>query len=153
MNWDALGAIGESIGAAAVVVTLIYLAAQIRQSTKLARSTIRESRTRSSQEFLFRSIDAAELMAKLASDTELTIAEQIHWEMLMRAMFRDWEAYAYQNGGGLFEDSEWQAMLNTWRGVLANQAVRDIWVTQKDEYSVLLGNHVGDLIGEVEDAN
>ena len=31
MNWDAIGAVGETIGAVAVVVTLIYFASQIRQ--------------------------------------------------------------------------------------------------------------------------
>ena len=33
MNWDAIGAVGEVIGAFAVVVTLFYLARQISQST------------------------------------------------------------------------------------------------------------------------
>lgn len=33
MSWDAIAAIGELLGAAAVLVTLIYLAAQIRQNT------------------------------------------------------------------------------------------------------------------------
>ena len=33
MNWEAIGAIGEIIGATAVVVTLIYLAVQLRQNT------------------------------------------------------------------------------------------------------------------------
>ena len=32
MNWDAISAVGEIVGAVAVVVTLVYLAAQIRQS-------------------------------------------------------------------------------------------------------------------------
>ena len=31
MNWDAIGAVGEVFGAAAVLVTPIYLARQIRQ--------------------------------------------------------------------------------------------------------------------------
>ena len=31
MNWDAIGAIGETVGAIAVIATLIYLASQIRQ--------------------------------------------------------------------------------------------------------------------------
>lgn len=30
MNWDAIGTIGEIIGATAVVVSLVYLATQIR---------------------------------------------------------------------------------------------------------------------------
>ena len=34
MNWDALGAIGEIIGAIAVVITLGFLAIQIRYSTR-----------------------------------------------------------------------------------------------------------------------
>ncbi len=34
MNWDAIGAIGEMLGAAAVVLTLFYLAIQVRQSTR-----------------------------------------------------------------------------------------------------------------------
>ena len=33
MNWEAIGAIGEVVGAAAVVVTLGYLAVQIRANT------------------------------------------------------------------------------------------------------------------------
>ena len=33
MNWDAIGAIGEVLGALVVVVTLVYLAVQIRQNT------------------------------------------------------------------------------------------------------------------------
>ena len=39
MNWDALGAIGEIIGAVAVLATLFYLAAQIKmQNRQLERS-------------------------------------------------------------------------------------------------------------------
>ncbi len=36
MNWNALGAVGEVVGALAVVLTLGYLAVQIRHSTKSA---------------------------------------------------------------------------------------------------------------------
>ena len=34
MDWDAIGAIGEIVGAAAVIATLIYLATQVRQSSR-----------------------------------------------------------------------------------------------------------------------
>jgi len=39
MNWDAIGAIGELASALVVLITLIYLAIQIRESNKLARSS------------------------------------------------------------------------------------------------------------------
>ncbi|MFK7975424.1 MAG: hypothetical protein AB8C02_04775 [Halioglobus sp.] len=38
MNWDAVGAIAEVLGATAVLVTLIYFSLQIRQSNKLAEA-------------------------------------------------------------------------------------------------------------------
>ncbi len=34
MNWDAIGAIGELLGAAGVIVTLVYLARQIQQNNR-----------------------------------------------------------------------------------------------------------------------
>jgi hypothetical protein len=38
MNWGAIGAIGEIVGAFAVVVTLFYLAQQVRHNTRMARA-------------------------------------------------------------------------------------------------------------------
>ena len=38
MNWEAIGAVGELVGALAVVMTLAYLALQIRQSNTVARA-------------------------------------------------------------------------------------------------------------------
>ena len=37
MNWDAIGAVGEIIGAAAVAVSVFYLAAQVRKQTEEER--------------------------------------------------------------------------------------------------------------------
>ena len=37
MNWDAIGAVGEIVGAFAVVVSLVYLAIQIRTQNTEAR--------------------------------------------------------------------------------------------------------------------
>ena len=40
MNWEAIGAVGEVVGAIAVVSTLIYLAVQIRHNNRsLAEAT------------------------------------------------------------------------------------------------------------------
>ncbi len=34
MNWDAIGAVGEIVGALAVVVSLVYLAIQVRRQNR-----------------------------------------------------------------------------------------------------------------------
>lgn len=38
MNWEAIGAMGEVVGVIAVIVTLLFLSNQIRQSNKLGRA-------------------------------------------------------------------------------------------------------------------
>ena len=46
MNWDAIGAIGELIGSITVVITVVYLAVQIKLSSKAAISvSTNQSRT------------------------------------------------------------------------------------------------------------
>ena len=43
MNWDALGALGELLGAAGVIVTLVYLAIQVRQNTDAVKTSSLEA--------------------------------------------------------------------------------------------------------------
>ena len=40
MNWEAIGAISEFVGATAVVLTLVYVAIQIKQNTATSRAQI-----------------------------------------------------------------------------------------------------------------
>lgn len=44
MNWQAIGAVGEILGALAVVVTLGYLAVQLRESRKATAADIYQTR-------------------------------------------------------------------------------------------------------------
>ena len=43
MNWEAIGAVGEILGAAAVVATLAYLARQMRQASAATRGVAMDS--------------------------------------------------------------------------------------------------------------
>ena len=45
MNWDAVGAIAEMIGGIAVLVTLIYLAIQVRHASRIQRQTLLSNQT------------------------------------------------------------------------------------------------------------
>jgi hypothetical protein len=46
MNWEAIGAIGEVVGAAGVVATLLYLAVQVRLSRQATDPTPRSTAPR-----------------------------------------------------------------------------------------------------------
>jgi len=75
MNWDAIGAIGELIGAIAVFATLVYLAVQVRHSRSLleenkriALSQVHQARTGiriSSAQHTSDSTHLAEVLARI----------------------------------------------------------------------------------------
>ena len=61
MNWEAVGAIGEIVGASAVFLTLAYLAVQIRQNTKAVRASALDSSVTSVMSIRQTILESAEL--------------------------------------------------------------------------------------------
>ena len=43
MDWDAISALGEAVSAVAIVITLVYLTAQLKQTNRAVRSSTFES--------------------------------------------------------------------------------------------------------------
>ena len=50
MNWEGIGAVGEILGAIAVMITLGYLAVQIRQNARAMNTHSRRCRTRAASD-------------------------------------------------------------------------------------------------------
>ena len=69
MNWEAIGAIGELVGAAAVIVTLIYLASQVRYARN---ATLDQNR-------LTRSSAIREIILATANNDSLRVAQMKNW--------------------------------------------------------------------------
>jgi len=57
MNWDAVGAIGEIVGAAVVVVTLAYLAIQVRHARDEARRALSQGRGEALRSLIEQQVD------------------------------------------------------------------------------------------------
>jgi hypothetical protein len=135
MNWNAIGAIAEALGALAVLASLIYLAAQIRQNTQMMKSAIRQQLTTSTQNVVFKMMDNAETLAKLQESETLTPGEQVRMRLLVRAGFRGFEDFAYQHHHGLLDASEWSARLVAMRTSMAMPGAREQWLATRNEYS------------------
>ena len=73
MDWNAIGAIGEVVGAAGVIASLIYLSLQIRRSDQTTRAESLRSLLdgwRNTGIHLFMTPDLADLFAKGLTDFE-----------------------------------------------------------------------------------
>ena len=78
VNWEAIGAVGEMLGALGVIVTLIYLATQIRQNTGAVRSQTRATIFSGLQEELWKNMEFPDVTLNLKNgDRALTPEERI----------------------------------------------------------------------------
>jgi hypothetical protein len=111
MNWEAIGAVGEVFGALGVIVTLGYLAVQIRQNTRAVRnSTIHE---------VGRDLSAG--MDQLNLDSELnriwydglrdfdalSKEEQRRFASYFTSVLRRYENLVYQTQHGTLDPDAW----------------------------------------------
>ena len=85
MNWEAISAIAEMFGSAAVLVTLIYLAVQIKQQNKVTQAQIHQQRADSVAQVAphFFPPENFELALKVLQDKTL-IPDQLSGAELLR---------------------------------------------------------------------
>ena len=92
MNWDAAGAIAEVIGAITVVISVIYLAVQIRRQTDQSRLAATRELTEQHSDIINRIIDdelTADLYLRAVKDFgALTSVERIRVSLLFHRMMR-----------------------------------------------------------------
>jgi hypothetical protein len=145
-NWEAIGAIGEIVGAAAVVGSLAYLAVQIRQNTKQVTEQINalkldghnaaandHSRFRQS---IIQSPQVASLWRRgKLSYVDLSPDEQAQVGELFRDYFWANANMQLRNlQSGAVDDSLWEIAIAGLRPYLENEGVRQWWGEAKSEF-------------------
>ncbi len=134
MNWEAIGAVAEFVGAVAVVITLIYLISQLRQNTKALRSSSYGSIHQQEDNFLAdmaRDPNLARLEAKAALGLEnLDESERLQWSWLGRRIVYMFQNFHYQRQLGGVEDTIAAGWDNAWRIFLtSNKGVKQTYET------------------------
>ncbi len=105
INWSALGSISETIGAVAVVASLIYLGVQIKQNSRAVRATIEQESAKLINQNMM-SIAASEELSLLyiqASEdfSSLKDSEKARMLMLLTGLFRAFEVLYRQQQTGM----------------------------------------------------
>ena len=114
MNIMELGAIGEFVGAIAVVTTLIYLATQIRQNTRAMRAETINAVTSNVQNEMATSLlnpaVATALAKSVSTPHDLTDTEIVHLRgrLISAMMSRQNEYFLHQQG--LLDDEIWESL-------------------------------------------
>ncbi len=131
MNWEAIGAIGEAVGAAAVVASLLYLAVQLRGSTRASTVQAKLESTRLMTDFLdllIQSPELNELFLRGREDIEsLSSEEYYRYSNMSLKAFSYFSAGYFQFRNGTLAEDDWFELRAVVRFWLSGRGWRDWW--------------------------
>lgn len=110
INWDALGAIAELLGALAVVLTLAYLATQVRQNSKGVNVAAKQEMTRQFSGVCNMPLGddkLSEIHDKGINDEELTTIEKRKFNLFMLKGFWYFSSMHFQYEANSLDDGDW----------------------------------------------
>lgn len=131
MNWDAIGAIAEGIGAVGVIVSLLYVARQVGASTRASAVESKLASTQSYTSFLtelVRSPELNELFLRGRRDLgSLSQDEYFRFTNLALISFSYFSAGYFQLSRDTLDEDDWfeiRAVIQFW---LRGPGVRQWW--------------------------
>ena len=136
---DALGNIGDFIGGIAVVITLLYLAYQLRQNTKSTQSAsyqaIVSSMSELSRELAFDDGRSDLLTKGLQCPDGLSASERVRFSLLMTSYFRGLENIHFQYESKAIPDDVWQGWAYRIASSMQTPGCREWWQREQQLYS------------------
>ncbi len=138
MNWEAISAVGETVGAFAVVVTLIYLANQIRSQNRESRIASVHELTEAFRGAImsFQNPNLADVFVRAKTDfQELSEPERLQFISMVQQIFRVWEDAYYQHKEKRLDERIWKSMVIQFSYYLSLEGVCRVWEIRKQAYS------------------
>ena len=139
VNWEAISAIGQLVGALAVVISLLYLAREVRSSAHATRvasmHSLSDKFNRWSQQ-LAEQPHLSELYHRGIHDFEsLEGAELVRFTIIMSQLFRNYEDAYYGQLEGHLDARVWHSWEAAMRDINAYPGVQAWWRSRSHWYS------------------
>jgi hypothetical protein len=134
MNWEAIGAIGEIVGAITVVATLFYLAVQIRQSTKVSRADMTKDLFLASRSALLELSGNEQLAGIWAQIRGFEDRDFARRYTFYQSFFRLYELQFNLSAQGLLDDKIAESYMFVIRMFAATEHFDDYWRIAQSEF-------------------
>jgi hypothetical protein len=150
---QALGNLGEFIGAMGVVISLIYLAGQMSSNTTSVRAASFNSMVQNSiglLEHAFRDSEFADFIERAQRDPDsLTASERLRWDSYMTAVWRHFGNLVYQYRVGALDEQMWLAYKSTIKDHLRTKSWADWYCCNSAVFSSALTQQVDKALAEI----
>ena len=154
MNWDALGALAELLGALAVLVTVAFLALQMRQNTKALRSESMNSALASTQNWYLQmgmNAQAAQVWMKgIQTPDECTQVEYAQFVGQVQAMLISHQA-TFRLGMQEALDADIRGSLNRILLNIKDQpGFEQFWAERRDQFDAPFRQFIDEIVASKE---
>ncbi|MEQ8694012.1 MAG: hypothetical protein RIC85_01630 [Gammaproteobacteria bacterium] len=154
MNWDAAGAIGEVIGAGAVVISVIYLAMQVRRQTDQARLAATHELAGIYNESLSRLIDDPELgeiwLKSASGYADLPSNERLRMASFYQQLMRFMEQQHVHVNKGHIDPAFFQSLNLTYFEWIRFPGIHQWWEVSKGQFEEEFRERVDKQIAEAK---
>ena len=155
MNWEAIGAVGEIVGALVVLVTLVYLAMQIRQNTKSVQAAAVDSansQVSKIREVIFADADVANMYRRGNEDpASLSEDDTIRYRLLIHNIMLSLSNSITQASVSGLSESMTQVELPILGRVVGTAGGRWFWETYRDEFEESFRGTIDELYLDIYD--
>ena len=140
MSWEAIGAIGETVGALAVILTLFYVGKQIQHGTASVVASNHEamiSSLRSMRHAIALDAEFADLVIRGETAFDgLSGAEARRFEEFVVSQMEIWEQAYVNYEQGTLDDTIWGGWDDFGREKLTTPGHRSVWNLRRSEFYV-----------------
>ena len=135
MTLSELGSLGEFISGLAVVVTLVYLALQIRHNTLAVRSSMHHNMIESTlriAESVSDSDDLGRIVLHADEDFDrLTEIERIRFDAYAERVFNNFENVFYSYRNSMIEQDLWESWESSYLRDISRASMRRYWEEER----------------------
>jgi hypothetical protein len=148
MDWEAIGAVSEIVGAAAVVISLLYLARQVQIQNSESRAAAMHEFYAGWRESSVSFVDGelAEIFIKASSDFDsLTEIERLRLLGGLHGLIRLFEEAYFQHQQNRLDPGMWNAINRQYSSLFSNAVYIRYWEMRRDWYHEEFQRHIDNL--------
>jgi hypothetical protein len=152
MDWEAANAIAEVVAAFGVILSLLYVAAQVKHNTRAVETSTHQQLSQHALTVgttLVQSGEVADLVVRgEAGDDALTPAEQRRFFEYCITVFGNWEAAYLHRQNGIINDELWQAWDGYYRLHFPSPGLARFWEGARSGHAPSFRDYIDGMLTE-----
>jgi hypothetical protein len=149
MNWDAISAISQLVGSLAVVLSVLYLAVQVHQSTRVAKVAMQDAAAAALRDVTKPLMENAELeriwRVGIEDISALSVEERARFFHVAYQFLKAFESIHFHHVYGMMDKDLWEG----WHGLLRHYVfapgMAHYWKLRPEVFSERFRNFVNSL--------